>query len=135
VTSVCSFPCHYFQREALGAPAYATGRNKPTYTKRHGQKFAHQDGGKWVEAIAMDTWDPYIKAVNECCPQACIVFDQFHMVKTFGRVIYQVRKLEYQKATTEGKEVIKGSKYLLLKDKTNLLPDEEPKLKRLLELN
>lgn len=83
----------------------------------------------------MDTWDPYIKAVNECCPQVCIVFDQFHMVKAFGRVIDQVRKLEYQKVTTEGKEVIKGSKYLLLKDKANLLPDEEAKLKRLLELN
>jgi len=88
-----------------------------------------------IEAIAMDTWDPYIKAVNECCPWACIVFDQFHMVKAFGRVIDQVRRQEYQKATSEGKEVIQGSKYLLLKNKDHLLPEEEPRLQRLLELN
>ena len=31
--------------------------------------------------------------------------------------------------------MIKGSKYLLLKNKVHLLPDEEPRLKRLLELN
>jgi len=88
-----------------------------------------------IEAIAMDTWDPYIKAVNECCPWASIVFDQFHLVKAFGRVIDQVRRQEYQKATREGKEVIKGSKYLLLKNKEHLLPEEEPRLQRLLELN
>lgn len=56
-----------------------------------------------IEAIAMDTWDPSIKAVNECCPWACIVFDQFHMVKAFGRVIDQVRRQEYQKATSDVK--------------------------------
>ena len=94
-----------------------------------------EEGKHSIEAIAIVTWDPYIKAVNECCPQACIVFDQFHMVKDFGRAIDQVRRQEYHKATREGKEVIKGSKYLLLKNKDHLLPDEEPRLKRLLELN
>ena len=88
-----------------------------------------------IEAIAMDTWDPYIKAVKECCPEASIVFDQFHMVKAFGRVIDRVRRQEYHQATSEGKEVIKGSKYLLLKNKDHLLPEEEPRLQRLLELN
>ena len=76
-----------------------------------------------IEAIAMDTWDPYIKAVKECCPQAGIVFREFHMVIALGRVIDQVRRQEYHKATREGKEVIKGSKYLLLKNKDHLLSE------------
>ena len=88
-----------------------------------------------IEAIAMDTWDPYIKAVKECCPEASIVFDQFHMVKAFGRVIDRVRRQEYHQATSQGKKVIKGSKYLLLKNKDHLLPEEEPRLQRWLELN
>ena len=83
----------------------------------------------------MDTWDPYIKAVKECCPEASIVFDQFHMVKAFGRVIDRVRRQEYHQATSQGKKVIKGSKYLLLKNKDHLLPEEEPRLQRWLELN
>ena len=88
-----------------------------------------------IEAVAMDMWDPYIKAVKESCPQAKIVFDQFHVVAAFGRVIDQVRNIEYQKATEDGKAVIKGSKYLLLKNKENLREEEKPKLKALLDLN
>lgn len=88
-----------------------------------------------IQAIAMDMWDLYIKAVKECCPEAAIVFDQFHVVKAFGKVIDKVRNAEYRKANKEGKEVMKGSKYLLLKNRENLLQDEKPKLKALLKLN
>jgi transposase len=88
-----------------------------------------------IQAIAMDMWDPYIKAVKECCPRADIVFDQFHVVKAFGKVIDKVRNIEYRKANKQSKEVIKGSKYLLLKNKENLLQDEKPKLRSLLKIN
>ncbi|MER3525394.1 MAG: hypothetical protein C4326_15470 [Ignavibacteria bacterium] len=86
-------------------------------------------------AIAMDMWDPYIKAVKECCPSTAIVFDQFHVVHAFNKVIDKVRNTEYRKATAEQKAVIKGSKYLLLKNKQNLLPEEQPRLKALLAIN
>ncbi len=88
-----------------------------------------------IQAVAMDMWDPYIKAVKEYCPQASIVFDQFHVVSAFGKVIDKVRNTEYRKANREGKEVIKGSKYLLLKNKANLLDEEKPRLKKLLNIN
>lgn len=90
---------------------------------------------KAIEAVAIDMWDPYIKAVKEYCPGAAIVFDQFHVVSAFGKVIDKVRNAEYRRATKEGKEVIKGSKYLLLKNRENLLKEEKPKLKSLLSLN
>ncbi len=88
-----------------------------------------------IEAIAMDMWDPYIKAVKECCPEAAIVFDQFHVVQAFNKVIDKVRNEEYRKADREGKEVLKGSKYILLKKKRNLRKEERPKLKAILEAN
>lgn len=88
-----------------------------------------------IQAVAMDMWDPYIKAVKEYCPQASIVFDQFHVVSAFGKVIDKVRNAEYRKANKESKEVIKGSKYLLLKNKANLLDEEKPRLKKLLNIN
>ena len=88
-----------------------------------------------IKAIAMDMWDPYIKAVKECCPDAAIVFDQFHVVRAFGRVIDTVRNREYRSALQEGKEVIKGSKYLLLKNRENLCDEEKPRLKALLKIN
>ncbi len=88
-----------------------------------------------IEAIAMDMWDPYIKAVRQCCPGARIVFDQFHVVQAFNKVIDKVRNDEYRKADREGKEVLKGSKYILLKNKRNLRKEERPKLKAILEAN
>lgn len=88
-----------------------------------------------IEAVAIDMWDPYIKAVTESCPNAKIVFDEFHAVAAFGRVIDKVRNMEYKEAEESGKAVIKGTKYLLLKNKQNITSEERPRLKQLLELN
>jgi len=88
-----------------------------------------------IQAVSIDTWDPFIKAIRKCCPKAVMVFDQFHMVKAFGKVIDKVRRQEYHQASQEGKVVIKGSKYLLLKNKNHVLPQESPQLHRLLEFN
>lgn len=52
-----------------------------------------------IEAIVMDTWVPCIKALRECCPKAVMVFDQFHLVKAFGKVINRVQRKEFKKAT------------------------------------
>jgi transposase len=90
---------------------------------------------KGIKAIAMDMWDPYIKAVKDHCPGCDIVFDQFHVVSSFGRVIDKVRNIEFRKANQVGKEVIKGSKYILLKNPENLFKEEKPKLKAILKLN
>lgn len=64
-------------------------------------------GRRWQKV-----WDPYIKAVNECCPKASIVFDQFHAVSAFKRIIDRVRNLEFRRANKE-----------------NLLKEEKPGLK------
>jgi transposase len=90
-----------------------------------------------VEAVAIDMWDPYIKAIQETLPgKVKIVFDLFHVVAAFSRLIDRVRISEYGKASEEDKKVIKGSKYLLLKNKKNIRKKEAREhLKKLLELN
>ncbi len=91
---------------------------------------------KRIEAIAMDMWDPFIKAVNDKLPQAKIVFDLFHVVANFSRVIDKVRNHEYRKASKEDKNVYKGAKYLLLKNRRNVRKQSHRKqLKELLALN
>ncbi len=89
-----------------------------------------------IEAIAIDMWDPYINSITRNVPQTKIVFDLFHVVSSFGKVIDKVRNLEYKKASQENKEVIKGSKYLLLSDRKNIKKkDSREHLKKLLSLN
>jgi len=88
-----------------------------------------------IKAIATDMWDPYIRAIETYCPKVAIVFDLFHVVQIFNRVIDKVRNLEYIKALQKDKPVLKGTKYILLKNRTSLKPKEKPKLKALLKLN
>ena len=88
-----------------------------------------------IEAVAMDMWEPYINRVRHHCPQANIVFDFFHVVQGFGKVIDKVRRSEYLKADKEDKEILKGSRYLLLKNEENLTEDQRPRLEKLLEMN
>jgi transposase len=91
---------------------------------------------KSIDAVAMDMWDPYIKAVKKNLPQAKIVFDLFHVVAAFGRVIDKIRTSECRKAAAQHKEVFKGSKYLLLKNRTNVRRKKQRRqLKKLLKLN
>ena len=69
-------------------------------------------------------------------PQAKIVFDLFHVVANFNKVIDKVRNSEYRKASKQDKAVFKGSKYLLLKNRKNLkTQDQRQHLKQLLDLN
>lgn len=89
-----------------------------------------------LKAIAMDMWDPYIKAVQDKVPHVKIVFDLYHVVAAFGRVIDAVRNLEYQKASKSNKSVIKGTKYLLLMNKRRIRSRKARQhLNRLLQMN
>jgi len=87
-----------------------------------------------LEAIVMDMWDPFIKATKEAVPHLKIVFDLFHLVSAFNKVIDKVRNSEYEKASQEGKAVIRGSKYLLLKNRVRKKKEREH-LQLLLDLN
>jgi transposase len=88
-----------------------------------------------IEAVALDMWEPFIKAVRTHCPQAKIVFDLFHLVKGYGEVIDAVRRQEYARVDPNERAFIKGSRYLLLSNRVNLRPDQTVRLDDLLKAN
>ncbi len=88
-----------------------------------------------IRAVAMDMWEAFIKSVQTNCPQAKIVFDFFHVVKAYGEVIDEVRREEFRKADTDMRELIKGSRYLLLSNRRNLRHKGRVHLKELLAAN
>jgi len=88
-----------------------------------------------IKAVAMDMWDPYIKAFKEYCPHAKIVFDCFHVISAFSRVIDKIRSAQYRSADVETRKLMKNSRYLLLKNPENLLESERPRLQQILENN
>jgi transposase len=91
-----------------------------------------------IEAAAMDMWAAYEEATRSHCPNAEIVYDPFHIISAYGRdVVDQVRVEETRKAHGEAKDVLKGSRYLLLKNAGNLETkrSEPARLAQVLGLN
>ena len=109
------------------------GRSKASIDKFFQQMPAEARSN--IQAAAMDMWQPYIQAVSEWCPNAEIVFDGFHVIAAFNRVIDQVRGEEYRKAVGEDRLIFKGLKYLLTMNKEKLSSAERMKLAIALDLN
>ncbi len=74
-----------------------------------------------IQAVAMDMSAAYFQAVSENLPQAAIVFDWFHIVKLLNDKLSQLRR-ELQREATDNlhKQVLKGTRWLLLKRPENL---------------
>ena len=88
-----------------------------------------------IEAVVIDMGEPYINRVKRGCPDAKRVFDLFHVVKEFNKSIDKVRNREYRMAREHDERVLKGTRYLLLKNEENLRPEEASRLQDLLERN
>ncbi len=94
--------------------------------------------GARVRAVAMDLSRAYQQAVKRHLPQAAIVFDRFHVIKLYNEKLTQLRRELYREATDQRhKQVLKGTRWLLLKNHENLNPikGEPRRLQEALALN
>src|ERR1035438_6024357 len=74
-----------------------------------------------IEAVAMDMSKAYWGVVLSHLPKAKIVFDHFHVIKLFNDKFSDLRRAMYREATDiMHKEVLKGTRWLLLKNPENL---------------
>jgi len=88
-----------------------------------------------IEAVAMDMGPSYQKAVRECLPHADMVFDRFHVMQNFSKAVKNQRRIEYRKADRRGKELLKGTLYLVLKNSVDLNDEQALRLQELLDEN
>jgi transposase len=91
-----------------------------------------------VEAVATDLSAAYIRAVRDHLPWAVHVFDHFHVIKLFNDKLSGLRReLYHQAAGDRERRVLKGTRWLLLKNPENLDAgrDERRRLAAALRLN
>jgi len=90
-----------------------------------------------IKAVAIDMSPSYISAVWRHLPEAAIVFDHFHIIKLFNDGLSDLRRKLYHEAEVMEKKVIKGTRWLLLKNSENLdeKRNEPRRLKEALEFN
>ena len=91
-----------------------------------------------IEAVAIDMSRAYISAVSNNLKEATIVFDHFHIIKLFNEKLTELRRDLHREATNElGKNTLKGTRWLLLKNPENLNThnNERQRLEEALQIN
>lgn len=85
------------------------------------------------KAIAMDIWPAYISAVFDYSPGVPIVYDRFHIERNLNEALSEIRRAIHRNEQDLNKRnIIKGTRWLLLKNSQNL--NEETNERKTLEL-
>ncbi len=90
-------------------------------------------GCQQIKAVAMDQNAGFANCVKRFCPNAKVIYDLFHMVYNYGRLVISAIRIrlaeEYKKSNDiEKYNKLKGSRFLLLSRNANLSDDRKPNL-------
>jgi len=88
-----------------------------------------------IKAVCIDRSGAYYQVIREDLPQADVVFDKFHIVQNFNRVVDEVRREEANKADKAGKSFIKGQRFNLFRRAENRTAEQSASLEQLLAAN
>jgi len=98
-----------------------------TTVKRFKEDFEEHNGDvNTIQNVSCDMSLAFIKGVKENLPEAEITFDKFHILKIINEAVNSVRKQEV--ATNN---ILKGTKYIWLKNYNNLTAKQKEQLKEL----
>jgi transposase len=88
-----------------------------------------------IRVVSMDMWRPYRSFVERVLPHAHIVADRFHVMKQLNDQLSKARRQIQRTADDQTKEVLKGCRWLLVRNRPELSPEEQTKLQHLLDAN
>jgi transposase len=88
-----------------------------------------------IRAVCMDMWGPYLLSVRRHLPQAAIVFDKFHVMQHVGAAVDETRRQEFFRRGQQGRDLIRGKRWLLLSRWANLQSFERRELETVFLLN
>ena len=95
---------------------YATeGKNEKTIERFTCEMINHKAIPDNITELAMDMSPAFIKGATNYLPKASITFDKFHVIKNLNEAIDTVRRIE-----SKVNPLLKGSRYLWLKNTSNL---------------
>ena len=98
-----------------------------TTVKRFSDDFIEHNGDiKKIKNVSCDMSPAFIKGIKENLPEAQITFDKFHILKIINEAVNTVRK---QEASTNN--ILKGTKYIWLKNYNNLTKKQKEQLNEL----
>jgi transposase len=99
-------------------------------------KWLDERGSEWCAAVQVacsDMWDAYQEAAEQKLPNACRVVDRFHVMKNLNAALTKARRAIQKDADATTKELLKGCRWLLVKNRENLTEEQQQKLTCMLE--
>lgn len=90
---------------------------------------------KRLRGIGIDMSAAYLSAIKKHLPHVSIIFDRFHVTKLLNNTIDKIRRAEYAKCHDKGLSVLKGQRFLLLRNFVDLEDEQKSSLQKLLEVN
>lgn len=88
-----------------------------------------------IQVVCIDMWEPYCLAVEAKLPGVEIVVDRFHVMKNLNHALTLARREIQRHASSEVKEQLKGSRWVLVKNQADLTPEEQEKLNTLYQIS
>ena len=85
-----------------------------------------------IQVVSIDMWQPYRQAVQAKVPQAQLVADRFHVMKQLNYRLTQIRRTVQRQADAASHQLLKGSRWILVKNRTELSRKEEAHLLEIL---
>jgi transposase len=99
-------------------------------------KWLEKRGKRWCAAVKVacsDMWDAYQEAAAQKLPKAKRVVDRFHVMKNLNEALTKTRRIIQKDADDKTKELLKGCRWLLVKNRENLTQEQERDLVAMLE--
>lgn len=94
-----------------------------------------QRGPDWCAAIEVccaDMWDAYHAAAQAKLPNARQVVDRFHVMKNLNEALTTARRAIQKQADPATQEVLKGCRWLWVKNRATLTADDQQRLEAVL---
>jgi transposase len=88
-----------------------------------------------IRAVCLDMLPGFDRVVEECVPDALIVFDKFHIAQQLMAAVDTVRKEEARSLREEGIDVLKKTRYIWVKNPENLTDKQKLRLSEISKLN
>jgi len=90
----------------------------------------HNGDTEKIENISCDMSKAFRKGIRENFDESKITYDQFHVIKLINSAVNDVRKME-----SKINELLKGTRYIWLKNPENLTVSQEKLMKSLSQMN
>ena len=110
------------------------GRNRDRSTLRKFFRWFGKKRTRRLKCVVIDMHDPYELEIRARCPRAKVIYDHFHVIKPLSLAIDNIRRRLQSELPPEGRRLMKGHRYLLLRPREDLTRPQRVRLNEMLRL-